>query len=181
MEKFALAMSRFKRNKYDACIMLCDEMLKINQADLAVQVLKTHAIRRKNYIDDLEIDDEGLGDKLLDEHKISNQARPGTSVQRPGTRGNNQAVRPMSSTGRPISGVIRPNSRAQNQGDASKNLSSINRGTTTNRAMTSGGRNVRMATASLQSINSSSTLNISDINAKSIIKKKSLSKVSFSN
>ena len=175
MEKFTLAMSRFKRNKYDECIKLCDEILKDNEADLSTQVLKTHAIRRKNYVDDLELDDEGLGDKLLDEHKISNQPRPGTSIQRPGTKGLNQGVRPMSSSGRPITGFVRPNSRSQNITNDKSNLNSINRATT-GRAITSGGRNVRLATASLQSLNSSVNLNISDINAKSIVKKKSLCK-----
>ena len=48
MEKFSLAMSRFNRNKFDGCIILCDELLKQNPKDLAVQLLKTHAIRRKN-------------------------------------------------------------------------------------------------------------------------------------
>ena len=58
MEKFTLALSRFNRNKYDQCIILCDEILKENPADFSVQVLKTHAIRRKNYVDHLECDEE---------------------------------------------------------------------------------------------------------------------------
>ena len=53
MENFALALSRFRRNKYDQCIVLCDEILKQHPNDLAVQLLKTHAIRKKNYIDDV--------------------------------------------------------------------------------------------------------------------------------
>jgi tetratricopeptide repeat protein 8 len=174
MDKFTLAMSRFKRNKFEECIILCDELTKLNEKDLAAQLLKTHAIRRKNHIDDLEIDDEGLGDKLLDEHKISNQAKPGTSFS--GSKGVNQAVRPMSSSGRPLSGVVRPNSRAQNQDNKS---SSNNRMQTSsnNRMITSGGRNVRIATATLQNINSSSPLNINDINVKNLVKKRSLAKV----
>jgi hypothetical protein len=34
MEKFALAVSRFKRYKYDDCIILCDEILSSNPKDL---------------------------------------------------------------------------------------------------------------------------------------------------
>ncbi len=173
MDKFTLAMSRFKRNRFDECIKLCDEILKENEADLFTQVLKTHAIRRKNYVDDLELDDEGLGDKILDDHKISNQARPGTSIQRPGSRGINQGIRPMSSSGRPVTGFARPSSRSQNTSDKN-NVHGLNRGATSNRAITSGGRNLRLATASLQSLNSSLSLNIADINVKSIVKKKSL-------
>ena len=33
MEKFAIAISRFKRNKLDECIILCDEILKDNEKD----------------------------------------------------------------------------------------------------------------------------------------------------
>lgn len=181
MENFALAMSKYKRHRFDECIKLCDEMLKQNDTDLAVQLLKTHAIRKKNFIDDLEIDDESLGDKILDEYKVTNNARPGTSFQGSGSRGINQAVRPMSSSGRPISGVVRPNSRAMSRsGDNNKSgnrLSSMSGQNT--RLVTSGGRNVRIATATLQSLNSSMTLNVNDINPKSLVKKKSLAKVSI--
>ncbi len=51
--------------------------------------------------DDLEIDEEGIGDILLDDHRISNAARPGTSIQRLGTanKGANQLIRPTTSSG----------------------------------------------------------------------------------
>jgi tetratricopeptide repeat protein 8 len=81
MENFALALSRFRRNKLDDCIILCDELLKINPDDLASKLLKIHAIRRKNYIDDLELDEEGIGEMLLDDHKLSSMPRPGTSLR----------------------------------------------------------------------------------------------------
>jgi tetratricopeptide repeat protein 8 len=178
MENFALAMSKYKRHRFDECIKMCDEMLKHNDSDLAVQLLKTHAIRKKNFIDDLEIDDESLGDKILDEYKVTNNARPGTSFQGTGSKGINQAVRPMSSSGRPISGVVRPNSRAMSRENSKggNRLSSMSGQNT--RLVTSGGRNVRIATATLQSLNSSMTLNVNDINPKSLVKKKSLAKVS---
>ena len=75
MEKFSLAMSRFNRNKFDGCIILCDELLKQNPNDLATQLLKTHAIRRKNYVDHLECDEETLGEQILDDHQIQTAAR----------------------------------------------------------------------------------------------------------
>ena len=177
MENFALAMSRFKRNKFDDCIFLCDEMLKINDKDLAVLMLKSHAIRKKNYIDDLEIDDEALGDKILDDHKILNNAKPGTSFGRPGSKGNNQAVKPMSSSGRPLSGVMRPNSRSMNQ-SRGDNRNLISRSGNSNRLVSSGGRNMRIATASLQAINSSMGLDINMDKIPDLVKKKPLAKVS---
>lgn len=180
MENFALAMSKFKRNRLDECIKICDDLLKQNEKDLAVQLLKTHAIRKKNYIDDLEIDEENLGDKILDEYKLTNNAKPGTSFQKPGSRGINQAIKPMSSSGRPISGVVRPNSRAISRGGESRGNQMQKLGTASNnRLVTSGGRNVRIATATLQSINSSMTLDVNDIKPKSLVKNKSLAKVSI--
>lgn len=174
MDNFTLAFSRFKRNKFDDCIRLCDVILMKNESDLATQILKTHAIRRKNYVDDLEIDGETIGDKILDEYKISNKPNPGTSLQRPDSRYINQGIRPMSSSGRPLTGYVRPETRSNNN-ETDKN-SQLKRLTTGNRIMTSNGRNVRVATASLQSLNSTLNLNISDINPKSIVKKKSLSR-----
>jgi len=147
-----------------------------------VQLLKTHAIRKKQYIDDIDYDEEAISGMLLDDHAISSVARPGTSIQRIGTsagKASNQMIRPSSSAGRPLSGVVRPaSSRAGTASNENrlKTANKINRAGT-GRAMTSGGRQIRLATASLQSLNSSPSLNINDINAKNVVKKKSLAKV----
>jgi tetratricopeptide repeat protein 8 len=177
MEKFNLAISRFNRGKFDGCIQLCDLILKLNPNDLSTQLLKTHAIRRKNYIDHLESDEQTLGELILDDHSISSVPRPGTSLRQTGTsRAQNPMIRPISSTGRPVTGVVRPGSVAR-VGTAS---GQVLRGTTaragTSRATTSGGRYLRIATASLQSLNSNFSLDTKDINPKTIIMKKSLSK-----
>lgn len=177
MEKFSLAMSRFNRNKFDGCIILCDELLKQNPKDLAVQLLKTHAIRRKNYVDHLECDEETLGEMILDDHSIATAARPGTSLRHTSTsKGPNPMVRPMTSSGRPVSGVVRPGT-VQRQGTSSGNVIRTQTGRVgTSRATTSGGRYLRIATASLQSLNSSFSLDSKDINPKTIVLKKSLAK-----
>jgi tetratricopeptide repeat protein 8 len=179
MENYALALSRFRRNRLDDCIVLCDSILKAHPNDLAVQILKTHAIRRKNYLDDLELDDEGFGEILLDDNKISNAPRPGTSVQRLGTQKNiSQLVRPMSSSGRPLSGVVRPGSQ-QRIGTSNQNRlqTAMNNRVGTSRATTSGGRYLRIATASLQSLNSSMQLDLNSIEPKKLIRDKSKAKV----
>lgn len=147
-----------------------------------MQLLKTHSIRKKNFIDDLEYDEEAIGEALLDDHAISSIARPGTSIQRLGTasgKANNPMIRPSSSSGRPLSGVIRPATGRNGTASNENRLKSANRNNRvgTSRAMTSGGRYIRIATASLQSLNSSPSLNINDINPKNVVKKKSLSKV----
>ncbi len=177
MENFNLAISRFNRGKFDGCIILCDQILKSNPNDLSTQLLKTHAIRRKNYIDHLESDEQTLGELILDDHSISSLPRPGTSLRQTGTsKAQNPMLRPISSTGRPVTGVVRPGSVAR-VGTAS---GQVLRGTTgrvgTSRATTSGGRYLRIATASLQSLNSNFSLDTKDINPKKIVLKKSLSK-----
>lgn len=148
-----------------------------------MQLLKTHAIRKKQYIDDIDFDEEAVSGMLLDEHAISSVARPGTSIHRIGTsagKGSNPMIRPSSSAGRPMSGVVRPATGRAGTASNEKRLSTANKMNRagTGRVMTSGGRQIRLATASLQSLNSSPSLNINDINSKTVVKKKSLAKVS---
>jgi tetratricopeptide repeat protein 8 len=173
MEKFNLAVSRFYRKKYDDCIKICDEILKDSPEDFSSQLLKTHCIRRKNYVDHLESDESTIGDLILDDHSISTLPRPGTSLRVIGTgQGGN---RPITSSGRPMTGVVRPGTMSR-VGTSSGNIVRAGTGNTLTRATTSGGRYLRAATASLQSINSSMSLNTKAINPKNIIKKKSASK-----
>lgn len=97
MDLFIIAMSRYNRQKYDQTIDLCNQMLALNPDDQvniffiifrptskkAAWLLKCNSLIRKQYIDDLEIDEEGVGDLLLDENSAATVARPGTSFQRP--------------------------------------------------------------------------------------------------
>jgi hypothetical protein len=120
---------------------------------------------------------------MLDEHSITNHTRPGTSIQRLGTssgKANNPLIRPSSSSGRPLSGVVRPASGRKGTATTNENrLSTASKSNRvgTSRLTTSGGRHIRLATASLQSLNSAPSLDINDINPKNVVKKKSLSKV----
>ena len=174
MEKFNLAISRFYRRKYDECIKICDSILTQNPTDLSSQLLKTHCIRRKNYVDHLESDESSIGDLILDDHSISTLPRPGTSFKNVGsTQGG--VARPITSSGRPMTGVVRPGTISR-VNPTSGNIVRAGTGMNLTRAMTSGGRYLRAATASLQSINSSMTLDTKSINPKKIVMRKSLSK-----
>ena len=173
MEKFNLAISRFYRKKYDQCIKICDEILNQFPNDLSAQLLKTHCIRRKNYVDHLESDESSIGDLILDDHSISTLPRPGTSLRAVGTSSGGN--RPITSSGRPMTGVVRQGTISR-VGTSSGNIVRAGTGMNLSRATTSGGRFLRAATASLQSINSSLTLDTKSLNPKTIIKKKSLSK-----
>ena len=173
METFNLALSRYNRNRFDGCIQLCDELLKRNPNDLATQLLKIHAIRRKNYVDHLECDEETLGEMILDDHSIASVPRPGTSLRAITT---NNSIKPSGNNGRPISGVVRPGTNSR-VGTSSGNIIRQQTGRVgTSRATTSGGRYLRIATASLQSLNSNFSLDTRDINPKTLVLKKSLAK-----
>ncbi len=65
MDQFFLATSRYNRQKYDSCIELCDKLLEKNSQDQAAWFLKCRALTKKMYIDDLEIEEEGVADMLM--------------------------------------------------------------------------------------------------------------------
>ena len=83
MDPFFLATSRFNRQRYDECIDICTQMLDKNPYDQAAWLLKCRALTKKSWIDDLEIDEEGVADILMDENALATAPRPGTSFSRP--------------------------------------------------------------------------------------------------
>ena len=87
MDNFVIAMSRYRRRKYDDAIKFCDEILQANHLDQSAWILKCKSLTMKNHIDDIELDEEGIGDMLLDENQVNSMARPGTSIYRPATSG----------------------------------------------------------------------------------------------
>jgi len=75
--------------------------------------IKCRSLTNKNWIDDGEMEEEGLGEMLLDDNSTAQIARPGTSFTRPESSavgGPSPAVRPTSTGGRPLSGFARPGS-----------------------------------------------------------------------
>ena len=99
MDDFILAISRYRRRRFDQTIDLCNKMLDSHPNDQvtflfksffyhlnkAAWLLKCQCLVKKNYLDDIEMDEEGAGDILLDENATTSVARPGTSIMRPGT------------------------------------------------------------------------------------------------
>lgn len=57
--------------------------------------LKTRALTGQVYVDEVEVDEEGIAEILMDDNVIANVARPGTSLRKPGTAqgGPSQGVR----------------------------------------------------------------------------------------
>jgi tetratricopeptide repeat protein 8 len=104
-------------------------------------------LTKKHWIDDLEIEEEGIADLLMDENAVATAPRPGTSFDKPlassgGTQGISQMMRPMSNSGRPITGYARPGQNRPVTGSkgALSTALSGNRPATSLRPVTSGGR-----------------------------------------
>lgn len=86
MDPCFYALSKLRRRKYDECIETCNELLNRNNYDQSAWFIKTRALTNKNFIDDIEVEEEGLADYLLDDNAVSKIPRPGTSLNRPGTQ-----------------------------------------------------------------------------------------------
>lgn len=73
-----------------------------------IWVLKMRALTMQVYVDDIEGEEEGIADTLLDNYTIATMPRPGTSLKNPGTSHTEQGFRPKTQSGRPVTGVVRP-------------------------------------------------------------------------
>lgn len=150
-----MAMHRFNRGQYDECVALCSELLSTNAFDQAVWCLKTRALTMQAYVDDLDFEEEGAADVLLDENATAALPRPGTSLNRPKTQSNTpgqpgMGMRPVSASGRPLSGYARPgtgSARPDTKAGLSGALAGAKPGAS--RPMTALGRLVRLGTASM--------------------------------
>jgi len=156
MDPVFLAYSCFRRRKFDDCVKLCTQVLEKNPYDQAVWVLKTRALTEQLYVDEVENDEEGIAEMLMDDNAIASISRPGTSLKevqrRPGTTGPSQGVRPISSSGRPLSGFVRPGTTGANRPGTMEQAIRAPRTAHTARPVTSAsGRFVRLGTASMLS------------------------------
>jgi hypothetical protein len=106
------AQSKIQRREYDAALEICTALLERNPYDQvrhrarphrpaccwkpgfqltgegcvqAVWYLKCRALTLKNWIDDTEIEEEGVAEMLMDDNAIAQCPRPGTSLARPMT------------------------------------------------------------------------------------------------
>jgi len=156
-----IAITRFNRRDYRAAAAVCTSLLEAQPYDQAAWFLKTRALTMDAWVDDVEVDEEGVADVLLDDNATASMPRPGTSLARPMTGAAagaiNAGVRPMSSSGRPTTGFARPGTGSarpgtnSGRGGTAANVAAAMAGARpgTSRPMTSFGRLVRLGTASL--------------------------------
>eukprot|EP00398_MALV-I-01_sp_L67-1_P000936 gene936-802_t len=155
LNPFFMALSKYRRRKYDAAIDICSNLLRENSLDQAAWFLKVRSFTCRDWIDDLEIDEEGVADAIMDENSMAACPRPGTSLKRPLTsaadtsgNGPNQGVRPPTASGFLRAGQERGQTAA-NRDDLSTAMKNQRPGTS-QRPLTSLGRLVRLGTASMQ-------------------------------
>ncbi|XP_070776397.1 tetratricopeptide repeat protein 8 isoform X3 [Enoplosus armatus] len=149
MDPLFLAWSYFRRRKLHQCSDICTKILQDNPYDQAAWSLKTRALTEMVYIDEVEVDQEGIAEMMLDESSIAQVARPGTSLRLPGTSqggGPTPAVRPMTQSGRPITGFVRPSTQSGRPGTMEQAIKTPRTASTARPVTSASGRFIRLGT-----------------------------------
>uniref|UniRef100_A0A671U7U5 Tetratricopeptide repeat domain 8 n=1 Tax=Sparus aurata TaxID=8175 RepID=A0A671U7U5_SPAAU len=149
MDPLFLAWSYFRRRKFQQCSDICSKILQDSPYDQAAWSLKTRALTEMVYIDEIEVDQEGIAEMMLDESSIAQVARPGTSLRLPGTSqggGPTQAVRPMTQSGRPITGFVRPSTQSGRPGTMEQAIKTPRTASTARPVTSASGRFIRLGT-----------------------------------
>ena len=181
MDPLWLAASKLRRDRLDECIALCDELLLRNPGDQAAWFIKCKAVLKKNFIDDIELDEESMAEALLDDNAVASMPRPGTSLHTPKASSSSggsfdPGIRPTTNAGRPVTGFLRPASSRpmSGSGDIREALQSRSRLGTASRPMTTFGREVRLGTASLAGATTGALVDVERLNVKKYAKRTGL-------
>ena len=150
LDPLYMACSLYRRRRLEECVDVCTSMLKKNPLDQAAWCLKLRALTEQTYVDEVEYEEEGLAETLLDDNAIAMLPKPGTSL-RCSSRGSgsSQGVRPLSQSGRPLSGYIRPGSNIGRPGTVEQVLRTPRTALTARPITSASGRYIRLGTVRL--------------------------------
>ena len=151
-DRVFFAQSKLRRRRYAECIAICTQLLEKNPYDQSVWYMKCQAITANSWVDDTEMEEQGIAEALMDSNAMAEAPRPGTSLLRPlgSESGPNMSVRPVTGSGRPVTGYARPGTGSNTGGnDSVEGAFEARPGTS--RPVTSSGRFVRLGTASMLS------------------------------
>ncbi|XP_055448913.1 tetratricopeptide repeat protein 8 isoform X1 [Psammomys obesus] len=182
MDPLLLAWSYFRRRKFQLCADLCTQMLEKSPYDQAAWILKARALTEMVYVDEIDVDQEGIAEMILDENAIAQVPRPGTSLKLPGTNqigGPSQAIRPITQAGRPITGFIRPSTQSGRPGTMEQAIRTPRTAYTARPITSSSGRFVRLGTASMLTSPDGPFINLSRLNLIKYSQKPKLAKALF--
>lgn len=180
MEPIYEALFLFERREFEKCVDKCSEILDKNPYDEAIWSLKTRALTAQVMIDDIDGDEEGIVDVVLDDNAIRQVPRPGTSMKTagPATGATSQAYRPTTQSGRPLSGVVRPGSQA-GQGNMDSALRTPRTAKTARPVSATSGRFVRLGTASMLTQKDGPFINLARLNIGKYSKRPNIAKALF--
>ncbi|XP_052503353.1 tetratricopeptide repeat protein 8 [Budorcas taxicolor] len=187
-----LAWSYFRRRRFQLCADLCTQMLEKSPCDQepdpalpmsqAAWILKARALTEMVYVDEIDVDQEGIAEMTLDENAIAQVPRPGTSLKLPGTNqtgGPSPAVRPVTQAGRPITGFLRPSTQSGRPGTMEQAIRTPRTAYTARPISSSSGRFVRLGTASMLTSPDGPFINLSRLNLAKYAQKPKLAKALF--
>ncbi|RNA25447.1 tetratricopeptide repeat 8 [Brachionus plicatilis] len=179
MDPLFMACSLFRRRKFDECTKICSQILEKNPYDQSAWVLKMRALSEQVYIDEVEIDDDGIAE-MLDENAVAQVSRPGTSLRGSSSSQNSlsMAMRPVSQSGRPLSGAVRPGSQSNRPGTMEQAIRTPRSAYTARPLTSSSARFVRLGTASMLS-SPDQFINLSRLNFTKYAETPSLAKPLF--
>jgi tetratricopeptide repeat protein 8 len=75
MDPLYLCLSRLKRRKFDESIEVSTQLLEKNPVDKPALYLKCKSLVEKSWLDDTEMEDEGVADVVLDDNSIAQLPR----------------------------------------------------------------------------------------------------------
>lgn len=155
MDPLYLGYSYFRRRKFKEAVEICTKILENNPYDQAAWHLKTRSLTNQVYVDEVEVDEEGMAEMLMDDNVIANIPRPGTSLRMPASGaaqgGTSQGVRPTSQSGRPLTGFMRPGTQSGLGGNMEQAIRTPRTAHSARPVTSASGRFVRLGTASMLS------------------------------
>lgn len=183
MDPVYKALISFERREFEECIATCSQILSKNPYDEAMWSLKTRALTECQRVDDIEADEEGIVDLVLDDNAINQVPRPGTSLKATGpvrsASTSSQAYRPTSQSGRPLSGIVRPGSQAGRPGTMDAALKTPRTTKTARPISAASGRFVRLGTASMLTQQGGPFINLARLNIGKYCKRPNVAKALF--
>ncbi|XP_059706103.1 tetratricopeptide repeat protein 8 isoform X2 [Haemorhous mexicanus] len=192
LEPLFQAWSYFRRRKFRECADVCSQLLERPPGEQeldseytvfqAAWNLKTRALTEMVYVDEIDLDQEGIAEILLDENAIAQVARPGTSLKLPGTGqggGPSPAVRPVTQSGRPITGFVRPSTQSGRPSTMEQAIRTPRTALTARPITSASGGYVRPGTASMITNPDGPFINLSRLNLTKYAQKPKLAKALF--
>uniref|UniRef100_A0A674NJJ7 Tetratricopeptide repeat domain 8 n=1 Tax=Takifugu rubripes TaxID=31033 RepID=A0A674NJJ7_TAKRU len=158
-----LAWSYFRRRKLQQCADICTKILQDNPYDQAAWSLKTRALTEMVYIDEVEVDQEGIAEMMLDESSIAQVARKFHGTQ----------------SGRPITGFVRPSTQSGRPGTMEQAIKTPRTASTARPVTSASGRFIRLGTASMLTNPDGPFINLSRLNLAKYSQKPNLSRTLF--